>query len=132
MNDGVVANLDKSVSTGIGVGTGNKVSPVSDRIGTGSPKATFNTCTGRVDVVTRNVSSCRVPIRASNLLGSGRAPIRGVGNSESSSILDQGRDEHGFITRENSLAERQRLAGLVDSIHGASSVDAVRLVGEGL
>lgn len=54
MNNWVVANLDESVSTGIGVGTGDKVGPVSDRVGVSSPNAAFNSSSGRIDVVARN------------------------------------------------------------------------------
>lgn len=75
MNDWVVTDLDESVSTGIGVGTGNKVCPVSDWVGAGSPNAAVVTSSGRVNVVARVVSRCRVRILETNLLSSGRAPV---------------------------------------------------------
>lgn len=53
MNNWVVANLDEGVSTGVGVGTGDKVGPVTDRAGAGSPDASFISSSGRVNVVAR-------------------------------------------------------------------------------
>lgn len=58
MNNRVVTDLDEGVSTGVGVGTGDKVGPVTDWVGAGSPDASFVSSSGRVNVVARVVSSC--------------------------------------------------------------------------
>lgn len=49
-----------------------------------------------------------------------------------SQFLDQSRDEHGLVTGQHSLTERNRLSSLVLGLDTTRTVLAVRLVGEWL
>jgi hypothetical protein len=115
--DGVPADLHIGVAVGDGVGSSGVRGPVTDGVGVGTPDTTLlGRDTGSVDVV----------------LGSGLAPVGHVGNSQSLEFLDQSGDQHGLVTRQDGLAERDGLAGLVLGLDGTGTILAVRLVGEGL
>lgn len=59
-------------------------------------------------------------------------PVAGVGDGESSDGLDHGGNEHGFVSRKDSLAPRHFTVALVDGLDSTGTLNAVRLVGERL
>lgn len=115
--DRVPADLHISIAVSIGVGTSSVRRPVTNGVGVGTPDTSLlNTNTRSVDVV----------------LGSSGAPVGHGGHSKGSELLDQGGNKHGFISRQHSLAEGNRLASLVNGRHGSRAILTVRLVGERL
>lgn len=115
--DRIPADLDVGVAIGNGVGAGSVGDPVTGGVGAGTPDASLlNTNTGGIDVVLR----------------SGLAPVRHAGDGESGKFLDQGWDQHGLVTRQDSLAESHRLAGLVRDLHSTSTILTVGVAGERL
>lgn len=88
--DGVPANLHIGVAVGDSVGTSGVRGPVTDRVCVGTPNAALlSSDTGGVDVV----------------LGSGLTPVGHVRNGQGLELLDQSGNEHGLVTRQDSLAE---------------------------
>lgn len=67
-----------------------------------------------------------------DLLGSSFTPVAGIRHSKSCQALNQGGNQHGLVTGQDGLADRDLAAGLVMSLHSPSTVRAVGLVREGL
>lgn len=117
--DGVPGDLDKGISVAVLVGSSNVGRPVTPGVVEGSPY----TGGGGVD-------SGRVDVE----VGSGSGPVVGIGDGEDGggSGPHLGGDQHGLVTWQNRLAERDLLAALVSGHKGAGSLVAAGLVGEGL
>lgn len=67
-----------------------------------------------------------------DLLGSSFTPVAGIRHSKSCHALNQGGNQHGLVTGQDGLADRDLAAGLVMGLHSPSTVRAVGLVREGL
>ena len=119
--DRVPANLQEGHTVTVGVGTGGVRRPVTDGVGAGTPDTSLlGGDTGGVDIV----------------LSRGGAPVRHTRDSQGgdlgSQLLDHGRDQHGLVTGQDSLTERDGLAGLVLGRDTTGSILAVRAIGERL
>lgn len=66
------------------------------------------------------------------ILCSGPCPVIRTRNGERRKVLDVRRDQHGLITREYSLTERDIAFGFVLAPHISSAINTVRLVRERL
>lgn len=113
-SDRVATDLDECLATGNRVGTGHVWSPVADIFRYVSPNAALYAHTSRVDVI---VSRRRRIVRW----------IR-HGHNDRSAGVDDCRDEHGFIARQDCLAERHNAAHVVLGRDGASAWNAISLV----
>lgn len=67
-----------------------------------------------------------------DLLGSSFTPIARIRHSKSSHTLNQGGNQHGLVTRQDGLTDRDLAASLVVGLQSPSTIRAVGLVGEGL
>ena len=65
-----------------------------------------------------------------NLLGRSFTPVLGIRHSESGQILDQVWNQHGLISREHRLTERDLRFALVAGRHSTSTVRTIRPVRE--
>jgi hypothetical protein len=67
-----------------------------------------------------------------HLLSGGFTPVAEVRHGKSSYVLDQRGNQHGLVSRQHSLADRNMLAALILRAHGTRAILAIRLVGERL
>lgn len=67
-----------------------------------------------------------------HLLSGGFTPVAEVRHGKSSCVLDQRGNQHGLVSRQHSLADRNLLAALILRAHGTRAVLAIRLIGERL
>lgn len=67
-----------------------------------------------------------------HLLSGGFTPVAEVRHGKSSNVLDQRGNQHGLVSRQHSLADRNMLAALILRAHGTRAILAIRLVGERL
>lgn len=116
---GVPANLDIGVSSSIGVGTGDVRGPVTNRLGAGTPNTGLKS---------RNTRSVNV------VMGSGADPVRRIRDGDNFSVAFRnfGRNQHGLVSGQNSLAESNTTIAAVHDRGRASTVGTVVLFGERL
>lgn len=115
--DGVPAKFDKGLSVVVRVGTGNVRAPVANITLVGSPDACLT-----------SIDSRRIDVEMSRRL----APIVGTRISKNGRLIDLGRDQHGLVTRQHRLAERDDTAGLVLDANVCLSRHAIWFVRERL
>lgn len=133
--DGVEAKLEEGLAVLVGVRAGDVRRPVSNGLRFVAPNAPFVARARRVDVVAytqldlKTKRACGSANTVRGLLCGGRVPVVGIGNSQGSGrAVDNSGNQHGFIARQDCLAERALLASLVDHLYAAGSLDTVRLV----
>ena len=132
--DRVPPKLHKGIARRVRIGACHVRSPVAYRVGVGSPDACFvSGDSWRVDVEA-NIRQLIITamVKMDSLLSSGSAPIARVRDGEGRPAVHAGRNEHGFIARQNCLAERDSTASIVRYTDGTSALLAVRLIGERL
>lgn len=133
--NGIPRNLHIRLTSGNGVCSSNIRTPVSDGLAWATPNAALcRRDARRVDIVTEKVSlvSHKYHHLWVCLLRSGRGPIRGSRHSDLGLALDVGGDNHGLITRQDSLAKGHNLSSLVNYLNSTGSIYTVWLVVEGL
>lgn len=114
--DGVPTDLQEGVAILVGVGPCGIRGPVTDGVLGGTPDTSFL----RGDTRSVNI-----------VLGSSGAPVGHAGHGQVGQLINHGGDKHGLISRQHSLAERDRLSSLIVGLENTSGRLTVVAVGEG-
>lgn len=114
--NGVPSKLDKGLTRRINVGSSNVRRPVAHRVRLSTPNTGFlGPNARRVNVIMRCCA----------------APVLRVRHRKGSVVADQGGNQHGLVSWEHSLAERDMITGVVYHPYIRGRRLTVRLVREG-
>lgn len=132
--DGVPGELDERVASRICISACYIRAPISNWGCRRSPDTgLFCGNSRRVDVEARNeVSKMVLASQTGEILCSGPCPVIWTRHGERRKVLDVRRNQHGLVTREYGLTERDIAFGFILAPHVSSAIDAIRLVRERL